>query len=232
MDSKLQVIQNRLILGGYSVGSAGADGKWGDGTFKALSKAFDDAKIGMLEGRAPDKPTVGPIPLIWLDKAKMSRIICHWTAGSYSVSDIDKEHYHFIGDGNGVVHRGDHSVADNENTKDGDYAAHTLGCNTGSIGVSLACMLNAVESPFKPGPYPMKRDQWDLLIRMLAQLCEHYQIPVNRRTVLSHAEVQGTLGIQQRGKWDYTRLPFDATAAGALAVGDKMRAEVIALMKG
>ncbi len=48
--------------------------------------------------------------------------------------------------------RGDHTIADNVNTADDDYAAHTRSCNA---GVSLACMAGAVESPFHAGKFPM-----------------------------------------------------------------------------
>lgn len=234
-DKRVQVVQNRLAHAGFNVGKAGADGLWGDDTYNALIEAFDTFKIGTM---APPPPATqdgfkffGPLPAAWLDKSKMSRIICHWSAGGYVVSDVDKEHYHFIAGGDAKWVRGDHTVADNLNTGDGDYAAHTLGCNTGSIGISLACMAGAIESPFKPGPYPMKREQWTTLVAAVAQLVDNYQIPVNPKTVLSHAEVQQNLGITQRGKWDYTRLPFDPSVVGAKAVGDKLRAEVMALLK-
>jgi hypothetical protein len=46
---------------------------------------------------------------------------------------------------------------------------------------------------------------------------------VDRKTVLSHAEVQQTLGITQKGKWDIARLPFDDSIKGAIAIGDQMR---------
>ena len=77
----------------------------------------------------------------------MKRIVCHWTAGQNKVSELDKEHYHFIVDGNGNVVAGDHTPEDNELTTDDDYAAHTRNCNTGAIGVAVAGMAGAVESP-------------------------------------------------------------------------------------
>ncbi|MGF7055404.1 hypothetical protein GGC47_004615 [Bosea sp. OAE752] len=50
------------------------------------------------------------------------------------------------------------------------------------------------------------------------------------KTVLSHAEVQGTLKIAQRGKWDIARLAFDPSAVGAKACGDTFRAATSALI--
>jgi hypothetical protein len=62
--------------------------------------------------------------------------------------------------------------------------------------------------------------------RLIAQLAHFYKIPVTNKTIPSHAEVQPNLGIQQAGKWDFTRLAFDPSVVGAKACGDKMRAEV------
>lgn len=166
------------------------------------------------------------IPASWTPQAAMHRIICHWTAGADTASPLDRQHYHFIVEGDGNLVRGDRSVADNAAPIRGAYAAHTLRCNTGSIGVSMACMAGAKERPFFAGYYPMTAVQWGAFVEMVAMLCRRYRIEVTPQTVLSHAEVQGTLGIQQRGKWDFTRLPVDPGVVGAKAVGDKMRREV------
>lgn len=162
----------------------------------------------------------------WLPKVKMARIIVHWSAGRNSASDVDKEHYHFIVEGNGNVVRGDNSIADNVNTADGKYAAHTRGTNTGSIGVSFAGMLGAVENPFNPGKFPITESQWAAGMDILAQLSKEYGIPVTDKTILTHAEVQANLGIAQAGKWDFTRLTFAPDLKGAKAVGDKMRNDI------
>ncbi|MEZ2409060.1 hypothetical protein AB6806_19835 [Bosea sp. RCC_152_1] len=45
--------------------------------------------------------------------------------------------------------------------------------------------------------------------------------------MLSRAEVQGTLKIVQRGKWDIARLAFDPFVGGAKACGDMFRADRI-----
>lgn len=166
------------------------------------------------------------LPEAWLPAAKMSRVILHWTGGPYKVTDLDKEHYHFIIGGDLSVHRGKFSVKDNESAADGKYAAHTKGCNSGSIGVSIASMAGALESPFKPGPFPLLETQWARAAEVVAQLCAFYKIPVTDKTVLTHAEVQPNLQIQQRGKWDVTRLPFDMKAVGPKACGDKFRSFV------
>lgn len=160
------------------------------------------------------------------------RIIGHWTAGSYTPNEQDKKHYHYIVNGDGLIIEGDYKPEANISTSDADgYAAHTRACNTGSIGISIAAMAGAIEMPFDPGKYPIKEIQWKAFVGKIAELCKKYNIKVTRETVLTHAEVQGTLGIQQAGKWDITRLPFVPGLVGATAVGDKLRTEVSYLLQ-
>lgn len=161
----------------------------------------------------------------------MNRIIIHWTAGRNKATATDKKHYHFIVEGDGNVVNGDNPVSANaEIIKGKPYAAHTRACNTGSIGVSMAGMFGAKESPFQPGEHPITEKQFNATIKLVAKLCGEYNIPVRPNTVLTHAEVEGTLGIKQRGKWDITRLPFDARYRGAKAVGDHIRRRVASVM--
>ena len=170
------------------------------------------------------------LPLEWLQPVKMARIIVHWSAGAHRASDLDKQHYHIIVEGSGNVVRGDNLISDNVNTSDGKYAAHTRGCNTGSIGVSFASMAGAVEKPFSAGKFPLTETQWARGMDVIAHLASFYGIPVTDKTILTHAEVQPNLGIKQAGKWDITRLPFDPSVVGAKAVGDKMRRDIKARM--
>ncbi len=169
------------------------------------------------------------IPKSWMMPAKMERIICHWTAGGYIPSENDLSHYHILIDGDGALHAGSHVIADNESTSDGDYAAHTRGTNTGSIGVSMCCMAGAIDRPFNPGQVPMKQLQWDAMIAAVAQLCQAYSIPVTLQTVLGHGEVEKNLGRPQSGKWDPMMLPF-APKLSPEEVGEKLRSEVRALL--
>lgn len=167
------------------------------------------------------------LPKEWLPTASMARIIVHWTAGGYVASSLDKEHYHFLVEGDLDVVKGLHSVKDNEVIRgEGKYAAHTLSCNTKSIGVSMCCMARAVEAPFSAGVAPMREGQWKKVAELVAVLCVKYGIPVTNKTVLTHAEVQPNLGITQRGKWDVARLPFNPALVGAKACGDDLRRNV------
>jgi hypothetical protein len=210
--------QNSLLAAGFDPGTI--DGDFGPNTLRA---SMDSLVASPVEPTTP----IHEIPVEWLPKSnEMKRIIAHWTAGSYNASATDREHYHFIWTGDGHAVRGDHEVTDNESTSDGDYAAHTKNCNTDSIGVSLACMAGAIENPFNPGVYPMTKVQWDHMCMGIAQLCQFYKIPVTKQTVLSHAEVEKTLGIDQSGKWDYTRLAWQPELEGQTQCGDRLRRDV------
>ncbi len=223
-------LQRRLIALGFSLPKYGADGDPGSETIAAMGMALDELvtrRGGVEPVPAPAKP--GPatlLPADWMPDAKMQRVIVHWTAGTHTASEIDRGHYHVLIEGSGNPVRGKASIKLNEAPAKAGYAAHTLNCNSASIGVSMCCMGGAIESPFSAGKYPMTRDQWDAMTSAVADLCRRYSIPVTDKTVLSHAEVQNNLGIQQRGKWDFTRLAFEPSVVGAKACGDKMRAEV------
>jgi N-acetyl-anhydromuramyl-L-alanine amidase AmpD len=166
----------------------------------------------------------------WMPPARMQRIIVHWTAGAHKASDLDKAHYHILIQGDASLVRGIPTIDLNQAPAKKGYAAHTLNCNTGSIGVSLCCMAGAIESPFNAGKFPMTEAQWDKLPVVLAALCERYNIIPSPTTVLSHAEVQTNLGIKQRGKWDIARLAFDPSVKGAKACGDIFRKRTAELM--
>lgn len=255
MNTTVQVLQRRLIALGFPLPKFGADGDFGAESIAAVNKALDElaaqreAKAGfspdiISEASAPRPVTVGgtgatstsiaranlgvpSVPADWMPDAKISRIIFHWTAGQNKASDLDRDHYHLLIEGDGTLVPGKPSIALNSEPKaKAGYAAHTLNCNTGSIGVSLCGMAGAVESPFIPGKQPITREQWTVLAWTIVQLCQRYSIPVSRKTVLSHAEVQQTLGIKQKGKWDIARLPFDTSIQGAIQIGDQMRAMV------
>jgi hypothetical protein len=165
------------------------------------------------------------VPKSWMPDCKMERIICHWTAGGYKASSLDRQHYHILIEANGDLVRGLHEIDDNIYTGDGDYAAHTKGCNTRSIGISVCCMANADEKPFKAGKFPMTQVQWEAMAAVAADLARAYGIPVSPKTVLGHGEVQANLGAPQNRKWDPLVLPWDPKL-GKTKVGDLFRSNV------
>ena len=161
----------------------------------------------------------------------MKRIIIHWTGGNGSFGALDAEHYHFAIDWAGKVHEGKHKPEANLDCTDGRYAAHTRRCNTGSIGIALCGMHEAVERPFDPGKHPINHKQIDALAELCADLCESYGIPISPQTVLTHAEVQPTLGIKQRGKWDITWLPGAKRPMKPVNAGNILRERIAAEMR-
>ncbi|MFN3652211.1 MAG: N-acetylmuramoyl-L-alanine amidase [Armatimonadota bacterium] len=171
------------------------------------------------------------VPLTWMPPAAMSRVIIHWTGGDYHANGLDREHYHLLIEGDGKLVRGDEPITANVSTRDRDgYAAHTRGCNTGSIGVTVCCMRGALESPRRFGSYPMTREQWEAMAVAVADLCDRYEIPVGPRTVLGHGEVERILKIDQNGKWDPLSLPWAPDVPSA-KVGDVFRSAVSAALK-
>lgn len=214
-------IQRRLASLGYNPGAA--DGLIGPKTLTAIDAALT-ALAG--KGTTTPSPTVRFLPEAWLPWAQMQRIILHWTAGANKASAVDKAHYHILIEGDGTAVKGVPSITANQAPVSTGYAAHTLNCNSGSIGISLCGMAGAIEKPFNAGKSPLTREQWEAAIKAVADLCRRYSIPVTPSTVLSHAEVQGTLGIQQRGKWDIAILPFEPALNTPTKVGDAFRAAV------
>ncbi len=169
------------------------------------------------------------VPADWLPDARALRIVVHWTGGNYTASAEDREHYHFLVQGDGEVVRGRHGVDANDSTKDGVYAAHTRALNTGSVGIAVCCMFGATERPFTPGSFPLLETQWRRLVQLAAQLCRRYGIEVAPQTVLGHGEVQRMLGVMQRGKWDPLALPWQPDLSAA-EVGDRFRSAVRAAL--
>jgi len=106
----------------------------------------------------------------------MKRVIAHWTAGAGRASAEDKAHYHRLVEYDGTVVAGAEAVEDNIVTSDGDYAAHTLRLNTGSIGVAMCGMRGAVEHPFDAGPSPLNEAQFNAFCKLVADLCVEYGI--------------------------------------------------------
>jgi hypothetical protein len=153
----------------------------------------------------------------------VKRIIMHWSAGAATNQNDDKDHYHRITTREGKRVFGNFRPEANLRPQPGKYAAHTLNLNTASIGHAMDAMRNAQERPFDHGPEPITKIQLDEFARWIAEDCRLYRIPVTRETVLSHAEVQPTLKVAQRGKWDICWLPGMDKPGDPVAVGDVIR---------
>lgn len=196
-------LQARLHALGYNPGVI--DGLWGSNTAAAQQKAIANGVK------------------IWHNHG-LHRIHLHWTAGAYGVIPLELEHYHvIIGGPNGKVYYGRHKPEANADCSDGRYAAHTRAANTGAIGVAIDAMGGAKERPFNAGTYPITSNQLYSMAKEVASLCQTYDIPVTKYSVLTHAEVGPTLGIPQRGKWDITWIPPMSKPGNPIEVGNILR---------
>lgn len=155
------------------------------------------------------------LPLEWLPAgANVARVVLHWTAGRWTPSLLDRAHYHLLLDGAGKPRRGIRPV--------GAKLPHTRGLNTGSVGLALCGMAGARQSPFDPGPWPIHERQWRLAARAAAEILQRYRLyddpqdPPPARLVLSHCEVGAVYGVEQRGKWDVSVLPWERDLAEPL----------------
>jgi hypothetical protein len=151
----------------------------------------------------------------------LTRIHLHWTAGGHKANATDRRAYHVLIEGDGTVIR----AADSWLRR-----SHTLNANGGAVGVSMCCMAGAQERPLRWGASPMTPEQVSAMAGAVASLCVAYDIPVTRWSVLTHAEVQPTLGIAQRNKWDITCLPGSSSVSDPLTIGDRLRNMIAALI--
>lgn len=146
-------------------------------------------------------------------------IIIHWTGGLYKPNTTDLEHYHYLINGDGKVIKGKHSVQDNLNCKDGNYAQHCGGGNTGRIGVALCGMWNEKT-------VPIKRIQLEAICKLVATLSQTYGLSVSNRNIMTHAEFgKANPHTSSYGKRDIDKLPCVAVY-GIEQCGDWIRNKV------
>lgn len=161
----------------------------------------------------------------------LTRIHWHWTAGAAGLIQMEADSYHEIVQPDGSWAAGQFKPEDNISPlRPGQYAAHTLQANSGAIGIACDAMAGAVESPFKWGSNPLTEVQIETMLDRTAFYCRKYGIPVSRRTTLSHAEVERSLGIKQRNKWDIMVLPGMTRVEDPIVVGDELRRRLSAKM--
>lgn len=156
-------------------------------------------------------------------------VVWHWTAGKNGIIELEREHYNFLHDTAGNTYDGNHSVASQVayDWRRGFGASHTRNMNTGWIGESVDAMHGANGWPMNWGTHPLTWEGIDAMLEHTMEMCEEYNIPVSKWTTLSHAEVQPTLGVRQRNKWDYMVLPGDAKPRDAVQIGDELRERML-----
>lgn len=151
-------------------------------------------------------PSLGELP------APPRRIILHWTGGGSRANEVDRKAYHYVVEHDGNIVQGVHPVAHNMQRVWGDnYAHHTGGFNSFSVGISFAGMKNSV-SAANPGPAPLKSGQVLAGLRFAAECCDAWNLdPLNPAHVFHHREaweLHRVRGTQNHTKPDITYLPF------------------------
>lgn len=183
---------------------------------------------------------MGPMTRAGIDKAMRKRgvsnkhdlfdrgvrgVIWHWTAGAKGLIELEKDHYNFLTDVDGNIYDGNHTVAAQVayDWRRGVGASHTLSMNTGWVGISQDAMAGATGWPMNWGSNPITWAGVDAMLEQTAEVCDEYNIPMSKWTTLSHAEVQQTLGVRQKNKWDYMVLPGMPKPIDAVEVGNILR---------
>lgn len=103
----------------------------------------------------------------------------HWSAGTYTPSWLDRDHYHAVigTDQNGEVY-----FEKNHNYT--ERLQGTYGRNSQVIDVAICAMAGAVSTNF--GKFPITEEQIDELCLVAAEICILKGFPLHR--VLTHAE--------------------------------------------
>lgn len=148
----------------------------------------------------------------------LNRITIHWTAGLYTPNNTDRQHYHYLVDDKGNIFTGKYKPEDNINCKDGKYAAHTGGGNTGNIGVSMCGMFDT--------RFPITRKQLEATCKLVSELSKKYGIAINNKSIITHAEFgKANPHTTSSGKIDINKLPCVAVY-GIKECGDWIRNKV------
>lgn len=163
------------------------------------------------------------------------RIILHWTGGGSRANEVDRKAYHYVVEHDGNIVQGVHPVAHNMQRTWGDnYARHTGGFNSFSVGISFAGMKNSV-SAMRPGPAPLKPGQVMAGLRFAAECCDAWGLnPLDPAQVFHHREaweLHGVKGTQNHTKPDITYLPF-MPELGRTETGPWLRAKIAELLRG
>lgn len=174
-------------------------------------------------------PTLRELP------APPRRIILHWTGGPHRANSVDRKAYHYVVEHDGNVVQGVFPVAKNMQRVWGDdYAHHTGGFNSFSVGISFAGMMNFV-SAGNVGPAPLKPGQVMAGLRFVAECCDAWNLdPLNPAHVFHHREaweLHGVKGTQNHQKRDITHLPF-MPELGFSQTGPWMRRKIAELLRG
>ena len=146
------------------------------------------------------------------NRGKIKHIYLHWTAGRYEQFFDD---YHLNIDGEGKVYRTCSSLD--------ELKAHTYRRNTGAIGITLCCALDASWQGEVPdlGSCPPTTLQLVALAKVVAVLCVGLGLALDDSAVMTHAEAAlvdgyGAGSGDSETRWDLAYVP---TSGGGLIEG-------------
>ena len=210
MTYSVRDVQARCAALGFDPGPI--DGMMGPQTRRATAAAFEARGVRKVAD------LFGP--------SGLHRVHWHWTAGADGLIDMERRAYNELVDRDGNVWDGVFRPEAQATYRIGRAASHTLNANTGAIGLAADAMAGAQERPFFAGAAPLTWPQVHALCERTAQHCEMYDIPVSKWSTLTHAEVQPTLGIRQRFKWDITWLPDMSAPGDPVQIGERLRGMV------
>lgn len=158
-----------------------------------------------------------------------NRITCHHTGGGYRPSADDLRAYHISIDGDGQRHQGIYPLDANAAGKalrNRSYYPHTWKLNSANFGIAICSMVKGVwGSPRSTAAYP-RPVQVEAMIEEVALRCREFAIKPSREHTLSHAEVEPTLGIKQKNKWDFDYQIRTVTERNPVSIFDEIRQEV------
>lgn len=165
------------------------------------------------------------------DPSGITRVHWHWTASGYVVTPRIVSHYNDVFDYEGNHYDGGAPAQQQSVYIPNKYGvSHSLGSNTGAIGMAFAGMAGAKQtsSTVNQGKYPLTWEGIDGMLERTMEYCDMYDIKVSPWTTLTHAEIQRNLGIRQRGKWDIQCLPDEPGILRTSAeVGDILRKRMV-----
>lgn len=119
-------------------------------------------------------------------RGSINHIYLHWSAGRHGQYFDD---YHINVDADGSLHTNVTSLK--------EVLSHTWKRNTGAVAISLCACYNATPERCKVGDFgeePPTPGMIDGMAKAVAVLCESLGLPINKDTVMTHAEVADTMG--------------------------------------
>ena len=102
------------------------------------------------------------------------------------MNPVDILHYHYIIDQKGKTYEGQFQPEDNLVCQKHQYAAHTGGGNSGSIGIAFAGMFG-FHNRQNTGNYPLTKKQCEVGFELGARLIKKYNLNINEElTIQTH----------------------------------------------